>query len=241
MKCKTSPEDLLAASSKTLNTQYGVDSSKPLDKAIMNNDLEAFLKIYELYHLFPEPIPTKGAEELMVGQDCPEILDEYIRRTGVGIEVAVSTADDENTDQPDAASGSANERKMYLGLSVHGKKRKDLAQKNDPDAQKDDGPALPLLWKAFRAGSLKMIDYLSGDGPAAAYKFYASSNEGDRAEKIRAMLPNFTSALPRLLGWTSSNLNESPLTAALLSGEIDVMQKLFEKSPKLAGGWLHDR
>ena len=227
-------------SSKTLNDHGGMDLCAPLTKAILDNDVEAFVKICDLHHLFPEPIPTESIERWILTLDRPDMLDEYIRRTGVGIEIALA-ADDENTDYPDTAPGSADDRKLYFGLLVHGKKRKDLARKNDPDAQEDDDPTLPLLWRALKAGALKTVDYLSGDGPAAAYTFYANSNKSHHAEKIRGLLPKFTSVLPKLLGWTTNSLNESPLTAALVSKNLTVMQKLLEKSPKLAGGWLHDR
>ena len=240
VKCKASPKDLLTMSSKTLNDHGGMDLCAPLTKAILDNDVEAFVKICDLHHLFPEPIPTESIERWILTLDRPDMLDEYIRRTGVGIEIALA-ADDENTDYPDTAPGSADDRKLYFGLLVHGKKRKDLARKNDPDAQEDDDPTLPLLWRALKAGALKTVDYLSGDGPVAAYTFYANSNKGHHAEKIRGLLPKFTSVLPKLLGWTTNSLNESPLTAALVSKNLTVMQKLLEKSPKLAGGWLHDR
>jgi hypothetical protein len=73
-----------------------------------------------------------------------EILDEEIRRTGSGISVKATRMEG----QPEVVI--KGKRSLYLGLTVHGKKREKMAQKNDPTAaHKVDTENIPLLWKAM--------------------------------------------------------------------------------------------
>ena len=64
----------------------------------------------------------------IVRSDCPELLDEFIRRTGLGISLRelVEIEDTNKDDQPHEKISST-----YLGLTVHGKKRKDLARRDE--------------------------------------------------------------------------------------------------------------
>lgn len=48
--------------------------------------------------------------------------------------------------------------KVYLGLNVHGKKRKDLATKGDPKALSAiNTNTIPILRKAAREGALGVV------------------------------------------------------------------------------------
>jgi hypothetical protein len=47
--------------------------------------------------------------------------------------------------------------------------------------------------------------------------------------------------LPQWLGWVVSPLGESPLSAAVLGGDLDVVKKLFDLNPKLMGSVIHAR
>ncbi|KAG6805466.1 hypothetical protein H0H92_015279, partial [Tricholoma furcatifolium] len=83
------------------------------------------------------------------------MLDYYIRQTGQGVEIAL--------DQSEAPSALTNDsNKIYLGLNVHGKKRSDLAKKNDPNATQDRVSALPLVWIAAESGAKSVVEYLAG-------------------------------------------------------------------------------
>ncbi|KAF8890423.1 hypothetical protein BD779DRAFT_1671369 [Infundibulicybe gibba] len=123
--------------------------------------------------------------------------------------------------------------RVYLGLSVHGKKRKDLAKKNDPNASQDDETAPhPILWIACLRKAKGIIEYLAGNRPLEAYGYFCARNHNERAAKIRRT-PNLTEVLPIWLGWTVSPLGESPLTSAILGRDLDTVKLLFKKSPKV--------
>ncbi|KAI0916906.1 hypothetical protein AcW2_007171 [Taiwanofungus camphoratus] len=82
------------------------------------------------------------------------MLDELIRRTGFGINVSVNQ---ESGDGPPESVRQKN-TKVYLGLNVHGKKRKDLATKGDPKALSAiNTNTIPILRKAAREGALGVV------------------------------------------------------------------------------------
>lgn len=79
-----------------------------------DNDLDAFINIANLYNSSPIPIAFGSwLLDMIISKDRPAILDEYIRRTGKGIDV-----------KNEQSSGHANvNRAAYLGLLVHGMKK----------------------------------------------------------------------------------------------------------------------
>jgi len=57
-----------------------------LTKLVIDHDLEAFVHIVNLYQTLPQVIKMESAVmAIILEKDQPEILDEYIRRTGSGI------------------------------------------------------------------------------------------------------------------------------------------------------------
>ena len=79
-----------------------------------------------------------------------EMLDEFIRRTGFGVNVEVNHSADEDNES------NHRDSMAYLGLSVHGKKRRNLVDQNDPNVQNRDGEAtVPLLWKTAKVRAHK--------------------------------------------------------------------------------------
>jgi hypothetical protein len=235
VRSKAAPSTILSRRSwwaRQSDTSVQVTTS--LRKAIIEDDLEAFVNIITLHDVLAEPIPLEdGVLDDIVANDRAEMLNEFIRRTGLGVNVEVNHSADESNHSDSTA---------YLGLSVHGKKRRDLVDQNDPNAQNgnSEGATIPLLWKAVKVKAHNIIDYLSGDRPLAAYKFYASSNKGKRAEKL-CRTQSLADVLPSWLGWNINGLNESPLSAAILAKDLEVIEKLLVKSPLLLGGALHDR
>ncbi|KAF8959387.1 hypothetical protein BDZ97DRAFT_1705185 [Flammula alnicola] len=231
-------------SSTLVGPQQGY--ANPLRKAVVDNDLEAFVHIANLYQSLPQPLEL-GSDLLPVimEQDQPDILDEYIRRTGAGVDVdgarKVAGLKEGEGELPVATN---DENKMYLGLNVHGKKRMDLAKKNDPNATYDDGDSAvhPLVWQAALGKAKSIITYLASDRPLAAYKFYASTHSDAKAIWFRRMLgvkgsgkteSDLEKQLSLWLGWIISPLGESPLTAAILGNDVDIVKLLAKLQPNL--------
>ena len=209
-----------------------------LKKAVIDHDLEAFVHIANLYQTLPQAI---GMEQdvmtTILEEDQPDILDEYIRRTGSGIDMASNKKDSKDTE---VTAATNDENKIYLGLNVHGKKRADLARANDPNA--DDAPRfeIPILWKAAKAKAKAVIKYLAGNRPLTAYSFYASTHSDERAIWLRRTT-DLEKRLPAWLGWTVNNMGDSPFIAAIIGNDLDVIKLLFQKASKLMATALQQK
>lgn len=210
-----------------------------LMKAVIDHDLEAFVHIANLYQTLPQAIEmeTHNVMTTILEEDQPDILDEYIRRTGFGIDMASSKKHSGDTEVTAAAN---DENKIYLGLNVHGKKRTDLARANDPDA--DDAPSfeIPILWKAAKAKAKAVVEYLAGNRPLIAYSFYASTHSDERAIWLRRTT-DLEKLLPTWLGWTVNNMGDSPLIAAIIGNDLNVIKLLFQKAPQLMATTVHQK
>ncbi|KAI0824362.1 ankyrin [Trametes gibbosa] len=204
----------------------------PLFKAVMEDDFEAFVQICDLYKSLLESSasdPPAHAVAWICEYDRPMMLEELIRRAGVGIAVPEShELEEDSGDDPHRQSRPKPSAKTYFGLNVHGKKRKDLAQKGDPNAP---GSAktfeFPLLWTAIRKGASAVVKYLATGRPVAAYDYYVSTNSGDRAK----YLSRIREEIPARLGWTSNELNESAVTAAVIASDVDLLKALVGLQP----------
>ncbi|KAH9949864.1 ankyrin [Amylocystis lapponica] len=221
------PVDLLAEKIPWLSkNERKTYSGVVLEKVIFENDFEAFVKIAELYKALPErhPLPVQALTWILQA-DQPIMLDELIRRTGVGFNLdAVSESEHSQTE-----TMHSKNRKTYLGLNVHGRKRADLATMHDPDASAPSagGYSTPVLWDAAKEGALDVMKYLSGNQPVAAYQYYASTHNDERARYIR-QVSDLAAILPARLGWTTNSLKESPLTAAVAADKLEALKALLE-------------
>ncbi|PCH39932.1 ankyrin [Wolfiporia cocos MD-104 SS10] len=229
IKSPVSPQEFLNRETniRWLDSSSTVRTGSVLYRAIAEDDLEAFVKIADLYSSLPEPQPLpEGTLSLVVRHDRPAMLDELIRRYGVGI-------DTESENEQATVSTDSNRKysKIYLGLNVHGKKQ-DVATKKDRHTRRYVQPTrpLPLLWDAATSCALKVIEYLKGEQPLAAYQYYASTHSDSRACYIRR-LPDLASVLPDWIGWTTNSLNESAMTAAVMSSELVVIKTLLSMNP----------
>ncbi|GBE83207.1 hypothetical protein SCP_0502540 [Sparassis crispa] len=199
-----------------------------LKRAIVNDDFEAFAQIVDMHNGFPVPVPlTSSVLGDIIVSDRPDMLDELLRRTGLGVNIEVSVSEDGQ-----AETVQKKVSKVYLGLNVHGKKRKDLATKGDPNAPPaTETPTIPILWMAARAGALNIIKYLAGDRPVSAYRYYASTHSDERAQHLR-QVRDLAGVLPRWLGWTMNAMNESVLTAAVIGDRLKVIETLVSLQPE---------
>jgi hypothetical protein len=229
IECNVHPEDILGAARSHSDRDL-------IYRTITDDDFQAFVNVLNLYKHSPihVDLPNKLLEYI-VGKDRVEMLDEYIRRTGSGIKITTAPEGDEDIPV------LTDKNKVYLGLNVHGKKRMDLAKRNDPDASQNAEPVeTPLVWQAVSKGAFSILDYLQSDRPLVAYKFYASSNSSETA-RILKRTTDLAKVLPEWLGWSVTPLGESPLTAAIVNRKLDVVKYLFEKSGRLMSSCLHDR
>ncbi|KAF7333042.1 Ankyrin repeat protein [Mycena venus] len=230
VECNVQPKDILGAA-------HGFSDRDLIRKAVNDDDLEAFVNVLNLYKHSPKHVDLPNyVLEAIVQKDRVEMLDEYIRRTGSGIRIQTIAQDG------DEIIPVVNDKnKVYLGLNVHGKKRTDLAKRNDPDAsQQEEAVEFPLVWRAVSVSAKSILDYLQTDRPLAAYKFYASSNSSETALILRRKA-DLAKVLPEWLGWSITSVGESPLTVAIVTRKLDTVKYLFEKSPRLMASCLHER
>ena len=213
-----------------------------LQKTIFEEDFAAFVQVLDLHQSVPRARGESSIQpsplQFILNGDLPDFLDEYIRRTGCGIDVKGAQKEVGGSDIPVAVNDN---NKLYLGLNVHGKKRADLARKNDPDAHLQNTQESVLLWDATRVKATKIIAYLASDKPHAAYRFYAMSHSDTKAIWLRRA-PELEKVLPTLLGWKVTELGESPLAAAVLSGDLDTFKAILVNAPpQLVSSALHKK
>ena len=209
-------------------------SCNPLQKAIYEDDFEAFVRTVELYQFAGVALwPAAAVYELAVALDRPNMLDELMRSTGVGIPYYPS---DTSEDHQQSLKKAIKEKRVYLGLKVGGKRRADIAQ---------DGPRVltynyDLLRSAITHGAAKIVEYLAGPRPLAAYTYYAATHSDDIAQYLKSF-ENLGAVLSDLLGWKVDELNESPLLSAVIHDKIDILKQLFVLKPNLMEEALHQR
>ncbi|KAJ3511469.1 hypothetical protein NLJ89_g4078 [Agrocybe chaxingu] len=230
------PHELLDVSFK-----YQGKRGDLLAKAIIDNDASAFVRLANLYQMISRPLDNKSEDllGLLLENDRPELLDEYIKRTGLGIDMEAAQKD--NNDPLPKVINDKN--KIYLGLNVHGKKRADLATKNDPDAATTNKNHYPLVWRAAKKSANEILKYLARERPLAAYAHYSKTHTHDRARWLERAT-DLKKCLPEWLGWMTSSLGESPLTAAITGDKeksVKTLELLFELAPQLMSTALQIR
>ncbi|GJE83966.1 ankyrin [Phanerochaete sordida] len=250
---KTSPQYMLDSVSAPFISKEGKDSlATPIQKAIIDDDFEAFVQILDLYKALPGKSAAANVLGSLIINDRPAMLDEYIRRTGQGFTLTkreaaspeLAESQEEEDDDPD--------HRVYLGLNVHGVKRKDLAKGETRDRRGrtrtrqtrhggfhgEDEEPLPMLWQAAQWGAVGVVRYLASDQPLAAYKYYASAG-GDAHAKLLRRIPDLASVLPDKIGWTMNVFNETVASAAISGGKVEVLQALCTMRGKELEATLH--
>lgn len=206
-----------------------------LNLAVIQSDLDSFVHIANLYESLPQSVELPDLMDTILEQDQPQILDEYIRRTGNGIDITGAQDSAKIGPIPIAIN---DENKIYLGLNVHGKKRVDLAKKNDPNATGyDPSTTTPLVWRAIMEKATAIVSYLSSEAPLAAYRHYASVHSDSKAIWFRRLGTDkggeLEKWLPNWLGWSCKVIGESPLSTAIISGNLEMVKLVAELNPKL--------
>lgn len=203
-------------------------SGPPLLKAVVEDDFEMFVQIADLYKALPKPLDIPAdAISWVCKFDRPAMLDELIRRLGAGIEILELHNESEGDNVPHSRP-TPSSAKVYMGLNVHGKKRKDLAEKANPHAPRSTKRSeVPLLWMAAHANAVGVMQYLSSDRPLAAYEYYASTNNEEKAKYLRRIRGQIRDRL----GWANNELNESAVTAAIIGGHLGAIKEVLALQP----------
>lgn len=188
---------------------------EPLEAAMEADDIEALDRLIRLrtmcqgYQFSPETYVHQILES-----DSPALLEKMIREYGFGVPLR----DEEEVTHEDGAEGEGTRSpsKLYLGLDVHGKKRKDLAKHGDPDAPSEWTPDhVPILWNAARKGSTKIVQWLASPASLDAYRTFMETSEDDRAKTLKR-INGLESELPAILGRVPNAYGENAVWAALL-------------------------
>jgi hypothetical protein len=207
-----------------------------LQKAIHEDDFEVFvhtLELYEFYEFAGVTLwPNALAHQLAVELDRADMVNELIRRTGVGISYPyVATGNLHNTPK-------AVERPIYLGLKVGGKRRVEIMEQDHSETRVIQ--SYGLLSEAITNGSIRVIKYLAGPQPLTAYTYYAETHSDGIAQYLKNV-ENLEAALPEFLGWKVDESIESPLFCAVKSNKLDILKQLFALKPDLMEEALHQR
>ena len=225
----------------------GVSSWAPLAAAVHAADVEATKQILALHEFCEPSLPVNPHAELenILQSDSPAILDLFIRKFGIGLGVS----EEEEDDDPQGNEAIKKMPKTYLGLDVHGVKRKDLAKRNDPDAPRRvlQSHHIPLLWSAATKGATKVIDWLATPAPLEAYKaFMTSASEEDVIAKALKKINSLETQLPELLGFLPNELGETAVFAALVGQQKEeqksaIVKQLYKLSPHLKNTFTASR
>ena len=213
---------------------------EPLEAAVRAADIEATKQIFALYELCDPPLLDDLGLDHILPSDSPAMLDFFIRKSGIGLGVSEEEEDDpQEIEKP----------RTYLGLDVHGVKRKDLAKRNDPDApQWVHRPYhIPLLWSAATEGATKILDWLATPAPLDAYKaFISSASDEDITAKALRTINDLGTQLPELLGFLPNELGETAVLAALVGKQkeeqkLATVKQLYNLSPHLKNTFTASR
>ena len=230
VQCDVAPERLLHESPTFAHPETKAIVGGPrLLKAVVENDFEAFVQIADLYKALPKPLDLPHEMSIWImNNDRPDMLEELIRRTGAGIEIPEEELQDDEEHSVEDSKPKKLPSKTYLGLNVHGKKRKDLVQKSDPNAPTSQRKhEFPILWTAAQQGAMGCVKYLSTDRAVSAYQYYASTHNDERAQYLKSI----NSQIPARIGWKQDELNESVVTAAVIGDHLDILKAVVDMQP----------
>lgn len=216
----------------------------PLAAAVHAGDVEAANQIISLYKLCEPSFSLNPQTELnnILRHDSPAMLDLFMRKFGIGLGFS-----EEEEDDPQGTEAIKTMPKTYLGLDVHGVKRKDLAKKNDPDAPRRvlQPDHIPLLWSATTMSATKIIDWLATPAPLEAYKaFMSAASEEDMTAKALKKIKDIEAQLPELLGFLPNELGETAVFTALFGEReknLAIVKQLYKLSPHLKNTFTTSR
>ncbi|KAG8987768.1 hypothetical protein FRB90_003164, partial [Tulasnella sp. 427] len=222
--------------------KFYIGNADPLALALRENDVEAFNQIADMMASLEEPMPIpEHLRDDVIWSDSPDLLDAWIRRTGDGLSLPKPKAKESAEGQPQTQhhDDDDDEYKIYLGLNVHGKKRKDLAQREDPNAPyaNDSESKVPIAWRCASKQKIALLEYLNSPKAIEAYKYYAENNKTRLAKRLAEALQT-PEDFPKMVGLAVTRLAETPVLAAVWNPEaadriLPTLKKLMELQPRL--------
>jgi len=248
IRCSVAPHKLITY---YVSGRLSGDGSKEISagaiyqQACEVGDLETIRFVFELIKQYPEDdveeqLTTTGTNAMcsILKGDYPEALDEVIRHTGLGI--GRETLTSKSTSEAD----HDDDGKLYLGLTVKGTKRKDLAQHGSNQNNYGNSFEIPLLWHAIQRNAGKIVEYLHGPKPLEAYQAFSKSANTTVAMKLRKM-KDLDQQLPALLGLVPNIRRETALTAAIVgtpkTESLEMVKKLFGIQPSKVKDYVQTR
>jgi len=219
----------------------------PVAAAVHAGDVEAVKRIFALHELCDPPFPVDPQEGLdnVLRSDSPAMLDLFIRKFGIGL--GFSEEDEDEDEDAQETEAIKKMPKTYLGLDVHGVKRTDLAEMNDPDAPERgyQPDHIPLLWSAATTGATKIINWLATPAPLESYKaFISSAPEENVIAKALRKINDIEAQLPELLGFLPNELGETAVFAALCGKQekrYAIVKQLYTLFPHMKNTFTASR
>ena len=223
VRTRVHPESMLEIEASHIRAGRKHSAFTPLQRTIVEIDFEAFIHTLDLYDF----VETKSYSntktfDLAVTFDRPEMVDEFIRRSGRGIPIpSVAT-------KGCRKNSAVSEERVYLGLKVGGRRRFGIEDYRHKTLTYN----YELLRNAICSGATKVVDYLAGPRPIAAYKHYAETHDNEIAQSLKS-IDDLDAVFPELLGWEPDASNESLLLYAVISDRLDVLKQMFTLKPSL--------
>lgn len=247
VKTSVGPERLFTSYARILPDEKSARLGTPLTLALEDADVQVFEQILALGDMCDPPI-TIGPHYManVIKSDVPALIDVVIRRFGFGLPPQLD--EDENDNENESAGGEETPKKKkssktYLGLNVHGQKRKDLASKGDPDAPRQTVEAhIPLIWQAAQLNAPKILTWLASVAPLEAYRAYMESSKDEVSFSMKR-IPNFEQKFPSLIGSVITDVGEHAVLAQLAGGspKLETLRLLFSLYPNLKAAFVHNK
>ena len=211
-----------------------------LQFAVWNNDPALFKLLLELGTYYTATEPTSFDEdavdrlftiyerdiEYMLKVGRPHLLAEVVKVTGAGIPLN-SLAKKYGVELKDKP-------KYYVGLTVHGKKRKDWAQRGyDNSGRADPRSYNPPLLQAAHFGSLEVVEWLLSDTPMRCYKEFAEANQNDKRLKQLALSENgFEAIVAKFLNVRSDTVVHCCIAGEYTAEADELLRYLLQSMPE---------
>lgn len=244
VKTPISPSQLF--SSSLFYDERGNRTRTAILHSLAEADLPSLERALELGQMCePKQTIFPTALDTILENDSPSMLEFVIRKYGYGLPSMEEEVEHEHQsgEADESTTNTKKVSKIYLGLNVQGRKRKDLARAGDPNAPfAYSTNFLPLMWRAAQYDARKILTWLTTPGPLQAYKAYMAQSTDEAALSMKR-ITKFEEKLPSMLGATPNDLGENVLLAHLCSNEpkLETITLIFNLFPHMKKTFIHKR